>query len=138
MNEKEPAMKADINTPSTEGKQPAINADMLLAAAFAAVNELSHPSDKAIVGWMVGDDPRQAAMYNAGEEAKAYDAARRWNRCITALVLHPDAPKIDRLKVLRELADSIGRSGLVPLDYPPLQAAWAVLANGAHLPKVKP
>ena len=47
-----------------------------------------------IVGWAVHSGAIGAgAMYNALEREKAFDAAKRWNCAITALVAHPEAPE---------------------------------------------
>jgi len=47
-----------------------------------------------IVAWMVGSDAATAAVYNAGQKEAAFDAARRWDRSITALVVAPGAPDL--------------------------------------------
>jgi len=66
--------------------------DAILADA-RRVQELERErSDAIIVGWMVGPDPRSAAMYNASGYEKAMDAALRWQCGWTALVVHPAAP----------------------------------------------
>jgi hypothetical protein len=52
-------------------------------------------TDAAVVGYMVhGDDIRHAAMYPLSQSAEAFDAARRWKCCITALAAHPSGPAL--------------------------------------------
>ena len=55
------------------------------------VNSLA--SNPKIVGWMVGDADNRPAMYNLSQKEQAFDAARRWNSPIVALVVHPEAPQ---------------------------------------------
>lgn len=46
----------------------------------------------SIVGWMVGEPTSNPAMYNLAQYQEASDAARRWNRPITALIICADSP----------------------------------------------
>lgn len=46
----------------------------------------------AIVGWAVGDLLGAPAMYNKHEYERALDAARRWDKPITALIQAPGTP----------------------------------------------
>lgn len=50
--------------------------------------------DDLIVGWMVGTPKSNPAMYNLAQKQEAFKAAERWDRPITALVVHPEAPKL--------------------------------------------
>jgi hypothetical protein len=45
------------------------------------------------VGWMVGNSDENPAMYNLSQEKEAFSASRRWDRPISALVVHPEAPE---------------------------------------------
>ena len=51
-----------------------------------------------IIGWAVGNPHDSPAMYNEREKERAFDAARRWNEPIAALVLHPDVPTTPTVK----------------------------------------
>lgn len=46
-----------------------------------------------IVGWMVGTPNDNPAMYNLAQRQEAFKAAGRWDHPITALMIHPEAPK---------------------------------------------
>ncbi len=50
--------------------------------------------DKQIVGYMVhSHDMATAALYPLIQRAEAFEAARRWNCCLTALVCAPNTPE---------------------------------------------
>lgn len=76
--------------PKNHVLQPVIREALL---SWQADHDPDHPQPTTkIVGWMVGNDPQTAAMYNASHRDDAMDAARRWNVNLTALVVHPGAP----------------------------------------------
>lgn len=46
-----------------------------------------------VCGWIVWlERIDEAALYPVCQELEALGAARRWNACVAALVMHPDAP----------------------------------------------
>ena len=45
--------------------------------------------DHKVVAWMVGVPDESPALYNLSQREEAFDAAQRWNRPISALVVHP-------------------------------------------------
>ena len=56
--------------------------------------DVTQTEDERIVGWMVGTPNDNPAMYNLAQEKEAFKAAGRWNSPITALMFHPEAPKL--------------------------------------------
>jgi hypothetical protein len=69
---------------------PSVDAFRQLFAALRAAPAVPREP----VAWMVGSDPDTAATYPRAKRDEAYDAARRWGRSVTALVVHPDAPTL--------------------------------------------
>lgn len=57
------------------------------------MTDVARTEETKVVGWMVGTPGDNPAMYNLAQEKEAFSAALRWNSPITALVLHPEAPK---------------------------------------------
>ena len=54
--------------------------------------------DPPIVGWMVhSNDIEHAALYNISQREEAFDAAKRWGACLTALAVHPQAPDVETM-----------------------------------------
>lgn len=58
------------------------------------MTDVVRTEDSSIVGWMVGTPNNNPAMYNLTQQKEALKAAERWNRPITALTPHAEAPKL--------------------------------------------
>jgi hypothetical protein len=79
------------NTSYTEGIVKGFGEALRIVRMWADGPVLKAPI--AVVGYMVhGDDIRHAAMYPLSQRDEAFEAARRWKCCITALAAHPDGP----------------------------------------------
>ena len=100
------------------------------------------PEEKPeIVGWIVGEPGGCPAMYNLSEREKAFDAAKRWERPITALVLDPRAPTLPTTpgdKAPMRTALEFIRDGLIPQGMSAKLFAERVLAQCSEKSSLKP
>jgi hypothetical protein len=79
-----------------------VNGKLMVSTATARIEvtaveaaKLLNHGGAQIVGWMVGMRDNNPAMYNLAQQKEAYEAARRWNRPIAALIVHSGVPDYD-------------------------------------------
>jgi len=82
--------EAELQAQLSRGAQPDETTASQLAGSVA---NQSGPFNQCPVGWIVGEWDKNPAMYNLQEREKAFDAAKRWGRPITPVVLAAVEPK---------------------------------------------